>query len=161
MASGGAGLAAARNEPRDAQFNKLLALHITPHPVSIGSSIPQLLSVEDNPETRLLLKHLLESDYEVTFTPDVDEALEVLTSDGGFDLLLVDIGLGGGKEGTALLDEIRSREDLGEIPAIAVTAYAMPGDKEELLNKGFDGYVGKPFRKADLTEAIEETLQAA
>lgn len=122
--------------------------------------MPHLLSVEDNPETRLLLKYLLKSDHEITFASDVDEALEVLGSSGAFDLLLVDIGLGGGKEGTALLDEMRAREDLPEIPAIAVTAYAMPGDEEELLGEGFDGYVGKPFTKAELTEAIKQTLQA-
>lgn len=123
--------------------------------------MPHLLSVEDNRDTRILLKHLLEDDHEITFAEGVAGALEVLSSDKSVDLLLVDIGLGGGKEGTALLHKLRQREDLSWVPSIAVTAYAMPGDEEELLSEGFDGYVSKPFRKAELTEAIESTLQAA
>lgn len=125
-----------------------------------ASNAPHLLSVEDNPETRLLLKHLLKEEYEITAVPSVEEALEVLGSGEAIDLLLVDIGLCRGRQGTALLHEVQSREDIDDIPAIAVTAFAMPGDEEELLEKGFDGYVGKPFTKAELIEAIEEILSA-
>lgn len=119
-----------------------------------------LLSVEDNPETRLLLKHLLKGSYEVTFVSSVEEALDAIGSDGSFDLLLLDINLSTEKEkrGTELLHRIRAREDKGDIPAIAVTAFAMPGDREDLLEKGFDSYVGKPFTGAELTETIEQTL---
>lgn len=55
---------------------------------------------------------------------------------------------------------MRERKDGEKIPAIALTAYAMPGDREELLEKGFDGYVSKPFTRAELTEAIEQVLTA-
>jgi CheY-like chemotaxis protein len=119
---------------------------------------PRLLSVEDNPETRVLLEHLLGDDYCITVVPGTEEALAVLDSDGPFDVLLVDINLGAGREGTELLHEIHAQEDIDELPAIAVTAYAMPGDKKGLLSAGFDGYVGKPFTRAELTDAIEQVL---
>ncbi len=120
---------------------------------------PHLLSVEDNPDTRLLLKHLLEPDYQVTFASTVEEALDLLGSGPSFDLLLIDINLDGQREGTELLRLTRKRDDLDGAPAIAVTAYAMPGDEEELLRGGFDGYVGKPFTADELTGVVDQVLQ--
>lgn len=122
------------------------------------SKPPRLLSVEDNEETQTLLKHLLEGDYQLIFASGVEEAVNALISDGPFDLLLVDINLGSGKSGTELLHQIQGRENSGDVPAVAVTAYAMPGDREDLLDKGFDGYVGKPFTRAELIETIEQAL---
>lgn len=130
--------------------------------MSTSSSIrPHLLSVEDNPDTRVLLKHLLDGNYELTFATGFDEALDAIGSDESFDLLLVDINLGSENSGTELLHEINRRDDLGEIPAIAVTAYAMPGDREDLLAEGFDEYVGKPFTGDELNETIENVLSAS
>ena len=123
-----------------------------------ASDSPHLLSVEDNPETRVLLKHLLDGDYRLTFATDVQEALDAIDSNPPFDLLLVDINLGAGKEGTELLHEIEDREDVGEVPTVALTAYAMPGDREDLLGEGFDEYIGKPFTGEELTETIEGLL---
>lgn len=124
------------------------------------SETPHLLSVEDNKETQTILKHLLEEEYQLTFVSSVEEAAGALASDGPFDLLLVDINLGPGKSGVELLHKIEDRENVGEVPAIAVTAYAMPGDREDLLDKGFDGYVSKPFTRAELIETIEQMLGA-
>lgn len=123
------------------------------------SESPRILSVEDKLETRLLLKHQLQETCEVVFASDAEEALEVFDGEP-FDLLLLDINLGDGKSGTELLHMVRGREDMEDIPAVALTAYAMPGDREELLDKGFDGYVSKPFTKAELIEAIDQVLSA-
>lgn len=124
-----------------------------------SSNTPHLLSVEDNPETRLLLTHLLGEDYDITSVPDVDEALDAVDSTA-FDLLLLDINLNSAKEGTELLHMIRDREDVEHVPAVALTAYAMPGDREALLDEGFDGYVSKPFTGRELTETIDHVLAA-
>lgn len=118
---------------------------------------PRILSVEDNSDTRLLLEHLLDESYELTLTASVDEALDAVESTS-FDLLLLDIHLNSGTEGTELLHTIRNREDIGEVSAIALTAYILPGDSQELLDEGFDAYVSKPFTSAELTEAIDQTL---
>lgn len=121
---------------------------------------PHLLSIEDSEETQILLKHLLGEDYRLTFASDAQEALSAIGSAESFDLLLVDIHLGSGKSGTELLHEIKDGDYGGEVPAIALTAYAMPGDREDLLDEGFDEYVGKPFTRAELTETIEEVHSA-
>ncbi|PSQ88991.1 MAG: response regulator [Bacteroidetes bacterium QH_2_63_10] len=124
------------------------------------SESPHILAVEDNSETQLLLKHLLKGSYEVDVVPGVQGALDAVEN-GAFDVLLLDINLSEDQTGTDLLHLIREREGMGAVPAVALTAYAMPGDREDFLEKGFDEYVSKPFTRADLTEAIENTLSPA
>jgi len=118
---------------------------------------PRVLAVEDNSETQLLLEHLLKKSFEVTVVAGVDEALEAV-DDSYFDIFLLDINLSEERTGTDLLHMLRERNDLGGVPAIALTAYAMPGDREDFLEAGFDQYVSKPFTRDDLTEAINTTL---
>lgn len=119
-------------------------------------SKPTVLAVEDNPETRLLLKYQLEKTYDLTMVSGVDPALEAI-EDRSFDLLLLDIYLGEGRTGTDLLHLIRKREKT-YTPAIALTAYALPEDEERFLSQGFDQYVGKPFTRHELEKALEQTL---
>jgi CheY-like chemotaxis protein len=118
---------------------------------------PRVLAVEDNSETQLLLEHLLKKSYEVVVVAGVDEALDAV-DDTTFDALLLDINLSEERTGTDLLHLLRDRNDMNGVPAIALTAYAMPGDREDFLEAGFDQYVSKPFTRADLTEAIETSL---
>jgi CheY-like chemotaxis protein len=120
---------------------------------------PRVLAVEDNSETQLLLEHLLKKSYEVVVVAGVDEALDTV-SDTRFDALLLDINLSEERTGTDLLHLLREHNDMNDVPAIALTAYAMPGDREDFLESGFDQYVSKPFTRADLTEAIETSLPA-
>ena len=56
------------------------------------SDPPRILSVEDNPDTRLLLEHTLQGEYDVTVVPNVEEALDHIATNS-FDLLLLDINL--------------------------------------------------------------------
>lgn len=120
---------------------------------------PHILAVEDNSETQLLLKHLLKESYDIHVVPGVDGALDAVEN-GSFDVLLLDINLSEERTGTELLHLIHEREGMSNVPAIALTAYAMPGDREDFLEEGFDEYVSKPFTRTDLTEAIESTLDS-
>lgn len=124
------------------------------------SENPRILAVEDNSETQLLLEHLLKGSYDVEVVPGVDDALEAVDATA-FDVLLLDINLSEDQTGTDLLHLIRERDGMAQVPAVALTAYAMPGDREDFLEKGFDEYVSKPFTRDDLTEAIENTLNPA
>ncbi len=118
---------------------------------------PRILAVEDNSETQLLLEHLLKKSFDVQVVAGVDEALEAVDAHP-FDAFLLDINLSEQRTGTDLLHLLRERDDMEDVPAIALTAYAMPGDREDFLEAGFDQYVSKPFTRADLTDAIESTL---
>jgi len=122
-----------------------------------SSEKPRILAVEDNSETQLLLEHLLKKSFKVTVVEGVDDALNAV-DETAFDAFLLDINLSEQRTGTDLLHLLQERDDMGDVPAIALTAYAMPGDREDFLDAGFDQYVSKPFTRDDLTEAIEETL---
>jgi CheY-like chemotaxis protein len=123
---------------------------------------PRILAVEDNTETRLLLQHLLKENFEATIVPHVDAAMDAAANaqeEGvAFDALLLDVNLSDRYTGTDLLHMLRDQYDMEDVPAIAMTAYAMPGDREGFLNSGFNHYVSKPFTRADLLGTIREAL---
>ena len=123
------------------------------------SESPRILSVEDNPDTRLLLEHTLQDDYDITLASSVEEAMDHMAT-GSFDLLLLDINLSEKDGGVEFLHTIRGREHIDDIPAVAVTAFAMPGDRDDFLQEGFDAYIGKPFTQDQLVGTIEDTLSA-
>ena len=124
-----------------------------------ASSKPRILAVEDNSETQLLLHHLLKASFEVVVVAGVDQALSAADNQQ-FDVLLLDINLSEQRTGTDLLHLLRQRDDMDGVPAIALTAYAMPGDREDFLSAGFNRYISKPFTRDDLTRAIHESLQS-
>lgn len=117
----------------------------------------RVLVVEDNADTRTLVNHLLRKTYDVKCASDADEAIE-FASALQYDVLLVDINLGKGKSGEDVLHAIKSLPGYEETPVIAVTAYAMPGDRERFFTEGFDDYVSKPFSKQRLLEALGGVL---
>lgn len=103
--------------------------------------------VEDNPDNLLLINAILGNDYELSTYEDGQLALEGL-ADTSVDLMLIDIALPG-MDGVALLGKLRDFDHLDGVPAVALTAHAMVGDKEKYLRVGFDGYYSKPILDFD------------
>ena len=118
------------------------------------SSLPRLLVLEDNAESRLLLRHLLRKDFDATLVGGADDALRVADSEA-FDLALLDINLGEKRTGVDVLRLLRAMPQHRELPVLACTAYALPGDRERFLEVGFVDYVSKPFVKAELMTALK------
>lgn len=118
----------------------------------------RILAVEDNPDTQTLLRYLLR-DFDVNLVPHVDDALRIAASDD-FDVFLLDINLGERQTGIDLLQKLRAMGQHRQTPALAVTAYAMPGDRERFMKAGFDAYVSKPFTRNELLETIYVLLHA-
>jgi CheY-like chemotaxis protein len=79
-------------------------------------------------------------------------------SKGHFKLILMDINLGAGIDGVEAMHQIRKIQGYECVPIIAVTAYAMFGEKERFLSGGFDDYLAKPFTKDDLISLVEKCL---
>jgi CheY-like chemotaxis protein len=61
-------------------------------------------------------------------------------------------------DGWEMFRNVRSKETLATVPIIALTAHAMSGDKERVLEAGFDGYIAKPFRISSFMEEISACL---
>ena len=117
----------------------------------------RVLVVEDNDETLLLLRHLLAGVYDVELASGVTEAKD-RANKSRFDLLIIDINLGETLTGTDVLKYIRSLSDHINVPALALTAYALPGDEEHYLASGFDAYLSKPFAKRELLQITRALL---
>lgn len=120
----------------------------------------RILAVEDNPDTQTLLRYLLRGRYDVHLVPHVEEALQAASA-GIFDLFVLDINLGEQRTGIDLLHRLRAMSMHQNTPALALTAYAMPGDRDRFLKEGFDAYVSKPFTRNELLEAIQVLVLSA
>lgn len=117
-----------------------------------------LLVVEDHPTSRELFRIILESHgYSVDFCENAECGLSTAEK-GHYDAFLIDINLGHGPNGFDLLEQLRRMESCRTTPAIAVTAYALPGDRLRCLEMGFDAYVSKPFRHEMLLKTIRDSL---
>jgi len=108
-----------------------------------GVRVRTIAHIEENADNRLLVRLILEEEYEVRDFATGLEALEALREDPP-DLVLLDISLPG-MDGIEILERMRADVRLEGVPVIAVTAHAMTGDREKYLAAGFDEYVAKPI----------------
>ena len=118
----------------------------------------KVLIAEDNAVNRELLRELLETrGYEVLEACDGQEALQMIEQTHP-DILLLDIGMPV-LDGLAVVQQIRKNPSFATLPVLAVTAYAMRGDRENVLNSGFDGYLSKPINARDLANELKRLLR--
>src|SRR5688572_25610401 len=103
----------------------------------------RVLIVEDNPANLELMRYLLEAfGYRPTHASNGREALEIMARDLP-DLVLCDVQMPE-VDGYEVIRQAKASEIMRKIPVIAVTAFAMVGDREKMLAAGFDGYLSKP-----------------
>lgn len=119
---------------------------------------PRILVVEDNLASReLLMEFLSGEECETLSASDGGAALEAARAFRPH-VVLLDIQMPV-MDGLAVLSALRRDSQLCHVRVIAVTAYAMQGDREELLGRGFDGYVGKPVDFRILLSEIARVLK--
>ena len=117
----------------------------------------RVLVIEDNRMNLELACDLLRAyGHEVLQAASALEALALIERTVP-DLVLMDIQLPG-LDGLALTRNLKENPRTKEVPIIAVTAYAMMGDKEKVLQAGCDGYVAKPFSPRQLLAKVREFL---
>ena len=73
------------------------------------------------------------------------------------DLILLDIQLPG-MDGYEVADRLSNSDGLSQIPIVAVTSYAMPGDREKVIDAGCAGYIEKPIQPATFVAEIQQFL---
>jgi len=120
----------------------------------------RVLVVDDHADARRLVETVLRHcGAQVTLAGSVQEALSILRA-SYMDVVVSDIGMPDA-DGYALIRRVRDmeREHGGRMPAVALTAYAGPDDRERALAAGFDCHVTKPITPTELAEAVARTAR--
>jgi PAS domain S-box-containing protein len=115
----------------------------------------RVLVIDDEPDARALVKRLLEDCHAmVTATASVGEAIDAVRT-GKFDVLVSDIGMPG-EDGYSLIRRVRALDSAhgGNIPAIALTAYARAEDRVKAVSAGFQMHVTKPVEPVELVTMV-------
>jgi CheY-like chemotaxis protein len=119
----------------------------------------KILIIEDNEQNLYLATFLLQkSGYEVVQARSGPEGI-ALAARMRPDLILLDIQLPG-MDGYDVARALRQDEGLKDVPIVAVTSYAMLGDRERALEAGGDAYIEKPINPETFVSEIERSLKA-
>ena len=117
----------------------------------------KILVVEDNPSNMYLITYILEKNSFEVIKAETGEEGVVKATEEHPDLVLMDIQLPG-IDGFEATQQIRASETNGSLPIIALTSYAMVGDKEKALAMGCTGYIEKPINPDTIIAEILEHL---
>jgi len=118
----------------------------------------KILIVEDNLQNmKVVVLALKTHGYTLLEATDVEEALKIAIRDKP-DLFIIDIQLPR-ISGLELTKRLRQMPASSNTPIIAVTAYAMKGDKEKVIEAGCDTYLSKPINTRELPRVVAEMLR--
>lgn len=118
----------------------------------------KILIVEDNTANlELFLDVLSSANYNCIHTTHGNDVLEIAKKEIP-RLILLDIQLPD-MDGLTILKLLKSNDDTKNIKVIALTAFAMKGDKEKFLSQGFDGYISKPIKIKEFLKQINDYLK--
>jgi CheY-like chemotaxis protein len=123
----------------------------------------KILVAEDNTINRKLVLHLLQKfGYEAHSVDNGLEAVQALEQ-AHYDIVLMDVQMPemDGLQATQMIRDRKSKVLNRDIPIIALTAYAMAGDRDMCIEKGMDDYLTKPISPAGLSQMIEKYAKKA
>ncbi|PZO51181.1 MAG: response regulator [Alphaproteobacteria bacterium] len=119
-----------------------------------------VLLIEDNEQNRYLATFLLEkAGFAVTSAADGLRGIE-MARESVPSIILLDIQLPR-LNGYDVAQTLRASPELSRVPIVAVTSYAMPGDREKALEAGCDGYIEKPIDPETFVSQVERYLSGA
>ena len=117
-----------------------------------------ILYIEDNEQNLYLVTFLLNAKgYRVLQARDGREGIEMAGLHRP-DLILLDIQLPG-MDGYATAKHLRSNQAVADTPIVALTSYAMAGDREKAFEAGCTGYIEKPINPGTFLAQVEEHLK--
>ena len=123
------------------------------------SSPRTALVVDDNEDVRFLARIGLEGDgFKVTEAAGGEEAMAHLQSGGKPDLVVLDVQMPV-MTGWEILQAIRGHEATRHMPVIMCTVKTSPDSKQRGFDLGCDGYIGKPYRVAELVAEANRVLK--
>jgi CheY-like chemotaxis protein len=117
------------------------------------------LIIEDTPDNMELISFILRKNgYETIWAETGQQGYEIALREKP-DFIILDIQLPD-MDGTEVLKKIRASEINDSIPIIAMTSYAMTGDRERLLALGCTGYIEKPIDPMTVMDQLREVIGA-
>lgn len=125
--------------------------------IEMTSALPSVLLVEDAADTASMVHIFVKGLCRLEVAVSAEEALSKARA-AKYDLVLMDINLGRGASGMDVTKELRTQPHYLSTPIIALTAYAMKGDRETAIAAGCSDYISKPFTRTELTDKIKEYL---
>lgn len=117
----------------------------------------KILIVEDDELNIVMVTSFLKAKYEIEPARSGDEALKKAI-DIHYDIFLMDIGLKKEMSGLDVTNKLRKMSEYTDTPIIALTAYALTGDKERIIGAGCSHYLSKPFTKQQLLNLLDKAL---
>jgi len=119
--------------------------------------VKKILAVEDNENNLYLITFILEKKgHKVIAAKTGEEGVELALKELP-DLVLMDIQLPG-INGLEAARRIRASKTGGDVPIIALTSYALVGDREQVMSAGCTGYIEKPINPATIMGELEKFL---
>ena len=118
----------------------------------------KILIVEDNPQNMRLMEMTLSTrDYTLLKAVNGEEALDIVTKERP-DLIIMDMHLPK-VSGLEVTRRFRQMTALSRVPILALSAYAMKGDKEKFIEGGCDAYLSKPASPRKILEMVAGMLE--
>ena len=117
----------------------------------------KVLIVEDDEISKEVVSLFLSGQYEIDSSSTATQALKFI-DENQYAAVLMDINLGRGMTGIDLAKKIKLMDNYKDTPIVAITAFAMRGDKEEFISAGFDYYLAKPFTREELKATMKKLL---
>jgi PAS domain S-box-containing protein len=117
------------------------------------------LCVDDDEGTLSIAREFLKEILDLELVYNGTDAIN-LAKKKEYSLILMDINLKSEIDGVETTEIIRKIKGYEKIPVIAVTAFAMKGDREKYLNLGFDYYLAKPFKRDEIISVVKKAMKS-
>lgn len=116
----------------------------------------RVLLAEDNPDHQRVVAYILGGRGHAVDVAEDGQQVVCMAQGNRYDVILMDVKMPG-MDGLEATKAIRARDQ--RMPIIALTAYAMKGDRERCLAAGMDGYLSKPINGRELIALVEATVE--
>jgi len=117
----------------------------------------EILVIEDNEQNMYMITYLLKAHgYGVIQAGSGREGIDMAVREKP-DLIILDIQLPD-MDGYAIAEKLKANQACAKVPIVAVTSYAMVGDREHILKSGCNGYIEKPINPETFVSQLEEHL---
>jgi PAS domain S-box-containing protein len=126
--------------------------------VLLNNKVYKVLIVEDDSINALTIERMLKNNFNIISVNSGLKAIEEVKKQA-VDIILMDINLKHEISGIEATRLIRKIEGYEKIPIVAMTAYAMPSDREEFLENGCSHYIAKPFTKNEILQLLKEIFK--